>query len=120
MQPHGYCFLWRSEILAAYVVGNGITAISYFAIPIMFFVLLSQEKTVNAIPVPRILLIYALFILFCGIGHVFMIYNVFFAQYRLEAYWNLATGFVSMIAAVASYSVIKQLFRIYASGSLHN
>jgi len=32
--PHGHCLFWRPEIIRLYVIGDGLTAIAYYSIPV--------------------------------------------------------------------------------------
>lgn len=104
--PHGACFFWQFDILLPFVLGEVLTAISYMFIPICLFVLLRSKLLSNQALKP-IFVIYAAFILFCGVGHILNIFNVWYGFYRISAYLSVTTGAVSLLAAMSTLYLCK-------------
>lgn len=109
--PHGMCFYWRPEILYYSVIGSALISFSYFVIPgfIYAFYKYKKEALNKARP---LFMVFASFIICCGIGHILKVYNIWFGEYELEALWDLITGAVSLmtvIVLVNSFSSILKL-----------
>ena len=45
--PHGYCLLWRPDLVALHAVSDGVTAIAYFSIPAAILVFLSRRPDLD-------------------------------------------------------------------------
>lgn len=95
--PHGHCYLWKPEILWPHVLGDGLTAVSYFVIPLLLFYFVKErpEKQFNVI-----YLAFAAFILFCGATHLLAIVSVWNPIYRLEAVIKSGTALVSFSTVI--------------------
>ena len=58
--PHGYCLLWRPDLVALHAVSDGVTAIAYFSIPAAILVFLSRRPDLDY---PGLAALFATFIL---------------------------------------------------------
>ena len=94
--PHGYCFLWRKDLLFMMVVGNALTVISYGLIPVALVQLVNRRKdlTFNGI-----FLLFAAFIAFCGVTHALEILNIRQGYYFLQGIAQVMTGLISALTA---------------------
>jgi len=101
--PHGNCFLWSPGILFMYVAGGLMTAGSYFTIPAFMASFARQRPD---IPFRWMWLMFAGFIVFCGIGHAIGVWNIWNANYRLGAVIQILTGLISVATAAAMPKVI--------------
>lgn len=97
LMPHGSCFLWNPSLTALHVVSDAAVFFAYLSIPALL-ILNRQYVTVRARP---LLLLFALFILSCGVGHLLAAWNIWHSDYWLEGIWKLIT------AAVSAYTVIE-------------
>ena len=96
--PHGHCYLWQPVTLWLNVGSDGLIAAAYFAIPVSLYSLVRRRMT--DIPFPAIFLMFAAFILLCGMTHVLEIWTVWEPQYRLGGALKLMTGLVSMATLI--------------------
>ena len=96
--PHGACIHWNTSLLLRQVLGEGLTALAYASIPI------SIIRTVRTRPdwsASRLGLMFALFIFFCGGGHLLDILTIWQPYYDLKANWGLfGTATASCVTAV--------------------
>lgn len=107
--PHGHCYFWQPDVLWTNVLGDGLTAASYFAIPFLLFVFLRRRPDVQY---STIFGAFALFILACGLTHVFTIVSVWSPIYRVEGILKLITAGVSCGTVVLLYRQFPEILRI--------
>ena len=108
LMPHGHCFLDRKQWVPIYAVSNLLISASYISI-FVALLKISNLKRIIAYKWPGI--IYGLFILLCGIGHLLMVWNIYNGQYVIETIWHSLTAIISFIAAFMTfnlYPVIKK------------
>lgn len=94
--PHGHCYLWQSEVLWSNVIGDGVIALAYFAIPITLAVFTKQRPNPQ---LRRVIWLFAIFILACGMTHVIDIITVWQPAYRIEGVVKIFTAVVSVLTA---------------------
>ncbi|MBW4652436.1 MAG: GGDEF domain-containing protein [Kaiparowitsia implicata GSE-PSE-MK54-09C] len=103
--PHGSCFLWNPSLTTLHAVSDGVIAIAYFSIPMMLFAY-RRHAAEQARPV---LLLFVLFILSCGVGHVLQAWNIWHANYWVEGASKLMTASASGYTAVVLYKQLPTL-----------
>jgi len=104
--PHGHCYFWDSNILWQSILGDFLIAMSCAILTIILHK--ESMRQDNAVMV-RILRVYALFILFCGVGHLIDIANIWLAQYKFKSLWSIMTGLISLAALNSSFLVIRYI-----------
>ena len=104
--PHGMCFQWQPEILWMHVISDLVIAIAYFSIPLALAVVLFRQKR---IPFRGLILLFALFILLCGMTHVVSMIVLWEPIYRLQGLIKLATAAVSIATAVVLFPLLPKL-----------
>src|SRR5712672_2234964 len=78
---HGYCLLWRSDIIWLHVVSDALTALAYFCIPFTLVYLIRRRPD---IAFNWMFALFGIFILACGATHVMSIWTLWYGTYRLE------------------------------------
>ena len=101
--PDGMCFQWKHEILWMHVIAELVVAIAYFSIPLALAVVLNRRRH---IPFGALILLFALFILLCGMTHVVGIIMHWEPVYRLQGLIKLATAAVSIATAVVLFPML--------------
>ncbi|HEY9763564.1 MAG TPA: GGDEF domain-containing protein [Trichocoleus sp.] len=89
--PHGSCFLWDPWLTFVHAVADGGIALSYFSIPILLFIY-RDRVTAESRP---LLMLFAAFILSCGVGHVLSTWNIWHSRYWMEGIWKWVTLTIS-------------------------
>lgn len=107
--PHGYCFLWRPELVWLHAVADVIIALAYFAIPITILILLKQRK--SAIPYPWVFWMFAAFIFMCGITHLVELVSIWKPAYYLEGLLKVLTAAISLATAIVMFPLIPVLIQ---------
>jgi len=107
--PHGHCYLWQLPLVTLHGVSDALTAIAYFSIPLTLLHFIRQRKD-N--PFRSALLLFSLFILACGVCHVFDIWTLWFPHYRLAGVIKAITALVSCVTAVKLWTWTPQFLAL--------
>ena len=107
--PHGHCYLWTPSLLWTYVVSDTVIAISYFSIPFALIYFLNKRRD---IPFHWVVIMFATFILSCGVTHAVAIWTIWHPAYGLDASVKAFTALMSLITAVMLWPLIPMLIRI--------
>lgn len=101
--PHGHCFLWRGDLLFLHVAGDLTTALAYILIPFVLvrLVIIRDDLRFNSI-----FLLFAGFILFCGLTHIIDVVNVWHGYYYIEGGAKVATGLISITTAIVLWRLV--------------
>ena len=105
--PHGHCYLWQPEILWLHVVSDSIIFLAYMMIPITIVMLLRKRPS---LPYKWILLMFGLFITFCGFTHLFAIITIWRPVYGLEGLVKSITAAVSIATALLVIPLAPKAF----------
>lgn len=100
--PHGYCFLWQSNLLWLHVVSDSIIALAYFTIPIALNYLVKKREDLSF---GWMVVLFGVFILFCGFTHILNIWNIWNPDY-----W--VSGLIKSMTAIASIATAILLWRL--------
>ena len=114
--PHGHCYLWQPGTLWLNVGSDGLIAAAYFAIPVSLYYFVRQH--VAEIPFPTIFLMFAAFILLCGLTHVMEIWTVWNPAYRLGGALKLTTGIVSAATTITLYRLMPHALQLRSPEAL--
>lgn len=95
--PHGHCFLWDPYLLWLHVGSDTLTTLAYFSIPVALYYFQSRRTDLQY---RSLFLLFAAFILFCGLTHLFGIWNMWHSDYWASGSVKFATGVISMVTAV--------------------
>ncbi|WP_053980018.1 hypothetical protein [Marinagarivorans algicola] len=95
--PHGHCYLWRPDILWTHVMADALTALAYISIPTSIAIIAWRHSHAPSI---GIAILFAAFIVLCGLTHLFNIYIIWNPAYELQSYIKGLTAIISVITAV--------------------
>ncbi len=92
-----FCGDWSGGLAFAHQAAHGLTAISYFAIPI--WILLIYRSRHRDIPANWMMLLFFTFILSCGVGHLCNVAVFYWPAYRLFTLidWVVAAASVTTV-----------------------
>lgn len=124
--PHGFCLRWLPGLLWTHVVADALIAIAYFSIPISILYYLSRRSTRGEAEgqsemVQRywwIGVMFAAFILCCGITHIFGMVTIWQPVYGLQALLKAVTAVVSLLTAAALIRMTPQLLALRTAEEL--
>lgn len=95
LMPHGYCFLWDIGLTSLHVLADGAIAVAYFSIPTVMY--LNRDRVTDEMQ--PLMLMFAAFILSCGIGHVIAAWNIWHGNYWVEGVWKAVIAGISLATA---------------------
>lgn len=100
-----HCGIWSPTLIAVYMFANVCIALSYFVIPIQLL-LVTKHYKMRKTPKAWIILLFALFIFACGVGHVLDgVMPFVWPSYRVIAAWHCVTA----VASVGTMMVVPRL-----------
>ena len=103
LAPHGFCFLWRPELLWTHVIADALIGISYMTIPVALTIIIRHRKDVLF---SWVIWCFAIFILTCGLTHFMMIWTLWQPYYGVEALVKVITALASMVTAALLWRLI--------------
>ncbi len=107
--PHGNCYLWQTPLIGLHVVSDALIAIAYFSIPAMLFYFVRQRQ---GMPFSSIFVMFGLFIVACGIGHLLDIWTLWFPHYWLSGLERAWTAFISCYTALRLVELMPQFLAL--------
>jgi len=113
--PHGHCYFWQPDVLWPNVIGDAVTAVSYFAIPFILTMFVRRREDLSF---SIIFWAFAIFITACGITHLLAIISVWHPIYYIEGYMKLITGLVSFLTVVLLINKFSQLLSLPSTEQL--
>jgi len=107
--PHGHCFLWLPQILWLRVVSDSLIAAAYFSIPFALWVFVRRRRDLEF---RSIFVLFASFILWCGLTHVMGVWVVWNPDYALEGVVKAITAAISVTTAVLLWKLIPKALEL--------
>ncbi|MEO7504212.1 MAG: response regulator [Sphingomicrobium sp.] len=101
--PHGYCLLWRKDLILTHLVSDILIALAYFSIPIA---LVQFVRKRDDIEFGGVFWLFALFILACGMTHVMGAWNLWHGDYGVEGAIKVVTAIASVPTAIVLWRVL--------------
>jgi PAS domain S-box-containing protein len=108
--PHGYCLQWDLPLIVTYVITDALVALSYYSIPAALFLVAFKKR--QTVPVQPLLVLFGLFIAFCGGGHAIDIISLWKPVYWLKGVWNVGTASTSVITAIVLFPKVLEFVRM--------
>lgn len=107
--PHRSCLMLREDLMWLHVVSDALIALAYFAIPaiLVWFDVHRRQRFYS-----WVLLLFASFILLCGVTHLFEIWTMWQPDYLAEGLVKAATAIVSLATAAALLPEVPRLLAL--------
>ena len=117
--PHGFCLLWRPDVLVLHVVSDAVIALSYFSIPLAILAFVRRRADLLA-EHRRVAALFGVFILGCGLTHVLGVVVLWAPLYVVEGWVKAFTALVSIATALALWPMLPRLLAIPSPSQLAN
>src|SRR5215831_13789611 len=101
-RPHGYCYLWNTNLVWLHVISDALIALSYFAIPAVLVWFVRKRRD---LPFNWMFMLFGVFIVACGMTHVMEIWTLWHADYWIS-------GSVKVVTAISSVSTAGLLINL--------
>ncbi len=102
---HGYCYLWKPEIVWLHAISDGVITLSYFAIPVLLVYFVRKR---HDLPFHWMFFMFGLFIFGCGATHLMEIWTLWHGTYRLAGVIKAITAGASVATAAALVPLIPR------------
>jgi PAS domain S-box-containing protein len=103
--PHGYCYLWRPEILWLHAISDGMIAVSYYVIPLVLVYFVRKRRD---LPFHWVFFMFGLFIFGCGTTHAMEVWTLWHGTYGLAGVIKAVTAGASLATAAALVPLIPR------------
>lgn len=107
--PKWHCGYWSSFHGWLYILSDLLIWVAYFLIPLIILNYLGKKK--NGVKFQGAYLLFAAFILLCGVTHFLDAMMFWIPMYRLNALVRFVTGVVSMLTVYYLFKILPQAFR---------
>ena len=101
--PKGHCYLWEPEILWTHVISDSLIFSAYVAIPIALITLIRRRRD---IAFNWVFVLFGVFILACGTGHLMSLVTVWLPAYRVDGLIKAVTALASVGTAIVLWPLI--------------
>ncbi|RVT39871.1 response regulator [Sphingobium algorifonticola] len=113
--PHGYCLLWRPELVWTHVVSDALIALAYFSIPIALIRFIRARRDIQF---GGIFWLFAIFIMACGTTHIMAIWTLWNGDYGIEALIKVVTAIASVLTAIVLWPLIPKALALPSTAQL--
>src|SRR3984893_7173955 len=95
--PHGYCYLWRPNLILLHAVSDSLIALAYLSIPITLLYFIRKRRD---LPFNWMFVLFGVFILACGATHAMEVWTLWHATYWLSGTVKAVTALASVPTAI--------------------
>jgi PAS domain S-box-containing protein len=105
LTPHGFCLLWREDLLLLNAASDAAIGLSYYVIPVAltYFVVKRRDVAFG-----YLFWMFAAFILACGTTHLLDIWTIWHPVYGLQGAIKLVTAATSVATAIAVWGLMPR------------
>ncbi|QDV50009.1 PAS domain-containing protein [Gimesia fumaroli] len=103
-----YCGSWSSDVGWLHIISDIAIFAAYFAIPVVLLYFLLQRKD---LPFPKIIWLFAAFIMFCGFGHLIEAGIFWWPVYRFSGLIKACTAIVSLITVLVLIRLVPEALK---------
>jgi signal transduction histidine kinase/CheY-like chemotaxis protein len=114
--PHGYCYLWRLDLVSGHVAADLLIGLSYVAISGTLWYLVSRAR--GAIPFSWVFIAFGTFIVACGGTHFMEVLTLWEPWFWTSMGVKLVTAAASVATAVALPSLVPKVFELLEQARL--
>jgi signal transduction histidine kinase len=97
--PHGYCYLWKPQLIWLHVVSDALIGLAYVAIGFGLAQFVRRGR--GHLPFSRMFVAFGVFIAACGATHFVEIWTLWTPVYWLSGSVKVVTAAASVVTAVA-------------------
>jgi signal transduction histidine kinase/CheY-like chemotaxis protein len=117
LSPHGYCLLWRPELIWLHMASDTVTGIAYYTIPLAlaYFVWKRQDIIFGF---GWMFWMFAAFILACGTTHWFDVWTLWHADYGTQGLIKAVTAALSLGTAVLIWPLLPRAIALPSAADL--
>jgi PAS domain S-box-containing protein len=95
--PHGYCYLWKPEIVWLHAVSDSIITLAYYLIPTALLYFARKRRD---LPFNWMFVMFGVFIFGCGTTHLMEVWTLWHPTYALSGIVKAVTAGASIATAI--------------------
>jgi two-component sensor histidine kinase len=115
--PHGYCLLWRPDLVAIHAVSDAVTGLAYLMIPAAL-VIFARRRRDLAPEHLRLVALFVAFIVACALTHLINLVTLWYPVYGLQGLVKAVTAAVSLATAFAIWPLLPRLLALPSPSAL--
>ena len=115
LTPHGYCLMWRPELVWLHAISDGVIGIAYYLIPIALAYFVSKR---GDLVIGWMFWLFAAFILACGTTHWMDVWTLWHPDYGVQGLIKGITAVASIATALAVWPLMPQALALPSPVSL--
>ena len=104
--PHGHCYFWEPAIMWSHAISDTIIALAYFIIPLSLVQIVRKRDDFTY---RWMLVLFAAFIIGCGLTHVMDVINIWEPFYRIDSAIRILTAIASIGTALMLIYITPKL-----------
>jgi PAS domain S-box-containing protein len=105
LTPHGFCLLWQPGLIWLHALSDIGIGLAYFAIPVVVVAILRLRPDIGFRPV---FVLFAAFILLCGMGHWLDLITLWMPAYGIEGVVKALTAVTSIATFFALWGLSRE------------
>src|SRR5215467_4146149 len=113
--PHGFCLLWRPDLVAMHALSDGVIAASYFSIPMALALFVRRRVDLEY---KWVFWLFVAFIVACGTTHLVGLVTLWQPAYGLQGLIKVATAGVSVTTALLLWPLIPKALALPSPSAL--
>jgi len=113
--PHGNCYLWKPSLVWLHLLSDAFIALAYASIPLTLIYFVYQRKN---LPFSRVFLMFAAFIVACGMTHGMGIWTIWHPDYWLSGLIKAITALISVYTALELIPLMPKAFDVASAVEL--
>ena len=113
--PHGYCLLWRPDLVAMHALSDVMIAASYFSIPMALTVFVRRRMDLEY---KWVFWLFVAFIVACGTTHLVGLITLWQPVYGLQGLIKTATAGLSVTTAFLLWPLIPKALALPSPSAL--
>ncbi len=113
--PHGFCYLWKPELIWLHVISDGLIALCYYSIPLSLFYFVRRRRDA---PFHWMFLMFAAFILSCGSTHAMEVWTIWHGTYWLSGVTKAVTAGLSVATAIGLVRLVPEALALPSPSQL--
>jgi hypothetical protein len=114
LSPHGFCLLWRPELLWLHVVSDTLIGVAYYTIPLALVYFVRKRED---IVFGWVFWMFGAFILACGTTHWFEVWTLWHADYAMQGLIKGVTAGLSIATALLLWPLLPQALALPSPAS---
>jgi len=117
LMPHGYCYLWKPEIVWLHAVSDGLIALAYYLIPVGLVYFVRKRRD---LPFHWMFLMFGVFIFGCGTTHLMEVWTLWHGTYRLAGIIKAITAVASLATAAFLIPLVPRALALPSPAQMRN